>query len=251
MRTETLSRMPFVAVTCVLSLLFAPAVQSQSVDSSTTARPHSPALQFDLIRDFGVYYIGAWGSSTFFRIGVDLSYSNESSSGTTTTTSNSTTGSNYSDAGKPDNTTLSYAITVTGYWIQTLAEYGHSSLYVGAGPMVTYSRLKFAYSSSSNQTNTPFAYSTTESSVETTTGWGFGPAAVIGIRARIVEPVSVTAELNLSALHEWTTSSSTSTDLSIDSSNNTNTITVSTGSSDMKGWTITLDNIRIGIIVDL
>ncbi|HTY58542.1 MAG TPA: hypothetical protein VMF59_06970, partial [Bacteroidota bacterium] len=122
----------------VLSLLAVPAARAQTADTSSALITHGGALQFQILRSFGVYYFGTWGSSSYFRIGADASFSSSNTSGTDQSSNTFTGSPGSSSKGSPEQATSSFGINVSALWIQTIAEYARSSLYFGAGPMLSY-----------------------------------------------------------------------------------------------------------------
>ena len=137
---------------------------------------------------------------------------------------------------------------MSGLWVSTIAEYSRVSMYAGAGPAGAYSYSKNSGGSNQNTTYTGGGSTVVNSYVSTTSTWGLGPVALIGIRARVFNPVSLTAEMTFSALYEWTTMANTSTDSNAGSYPY---VTVDGGESNSKGWSLDLRSIQIGVLVEL
>ena len=241
---------PTLLTVIMLISLIALEARAQTADTSSALITHGGALQFQLLRNFGVYYFGHWGSSSYFRIGADASFLNSNTSGTTQSNDAYSGSSGSSSTGKPERATSSFGINVSALWIQTIAEYARSSLYFGAGPMLSYG----GYGQNSSSTETNVSYPPGNSTVSTyddkSRSWGAGPLALLGVRAHIVGPVNVTAEMSVYAIYESTTTSNVSTSKSTDFSS-FSYVSVHTGSSDTHGWEIALNSIAIGVVIDL
>ena len=116
--------------------------------------------------------------------------------------------------------------------------------------MASYSDDKSSYGSRSDSFYPYDTSSSTTAYANRTTIWSVGPLAIIGIRARLFGPVNLSAEMNVSAVYQWTTGSGSSTYQSTDQFQNSS-ISVSTSESDLKGWSIALSRIQIGVILEL
>jgi hypothetical protein len=224
----------------------------QITDSLSQAS--SGSLQFQLLGGLGIYYLSDCSSTTYFRVGIDgyFNHSDNSGDGTGYSTYSSTSGTtnSYTITTQPEENSTSYEVSVSGVYALRIVEYANTNLYCGAGPIASYSHSKSSTTSSS--TSTDDTGTTMESQTNNNTGktWGVGPLAILGLRNRLLDHVSLSAEISVSALYQWTSRTynsrytSTSSPAITSASNYGNT-------SSSKGWYISLSNIRIGVIVDL
>lgn len=234
------------AVLCAM-LLFSQSSFPQSSDTLTGAS--SGSLQFQLIGGLGAYYIGSWEPTSYCRIGADVSLSHASASGDGDSY-NSYPGGGSTTLNSPDQQSTSYGISISGVYLRRIARYANASLYGGAGPMVSYS---FRRSSNTSTAETIQASTTTVetySNDDTQKTWGIGPLVLVGVKNRLVDHVSLSAEMSLSALYQWKASSYGS----LQTSNYSPSYTTSSSNgsnSHLKGWDISLSGIRIGVILEL
>jgi hypothetical protein len=226
-----------------LSLLVSQSAPAQAPDSSRAAPGN--ALQFQIVGGVGVYYISGGSGSTFYRIGADASIHSANSSGTQEGRQDNTGSLGSTSGGPTDQTSSSIQVSVSGLWLMTIAEYSHTSLYVGLGPVGTYSNDKSSYGSTNNYTypGGSYGYTDINSYSNTKSAWGLGPLALIGIRARAFNLVT-----NLSAQYQWTSTTYTSTQTYVSPSPSVN---VDSGSSKFTGWAIDLRSIQIGVAIDI
>jgi hypothetical protein len=239
------------------SLLICQHAQSQSADTVSSHPGGAPALQFHLVGGFGVYYLGNWSANSYYRIGADasLSFSHTSGNDDENSTSSSTSGtSTSSDAQRytdlPGNKYLSYQVAASGLYVRPIVEYASTTLYVGGGPSVLYSRYAYSNSSTSTRidtTSTSTGMSNGESHGKTC---GIGPLALCGLKTRLISHVCLTAEVSLTAMYEWTWTSTSNSSHSTNTSSATSDYTESI-SSFSKGWSISLSSIRLGVIIEL
>ena len=242
-----------------IMLLWCTMLNSQIATSQTTDSLSQGFLQFQLIGGLGIYYIGDWTTSSFFRIGADLSLNHTNQSGDslqlsnyTTTPPSSTSAS--SNTSQPGHTSNSYQITLSALHVQKLLVYKQTFTYCGIGPMVSYS-----WSRSTNDIPTSYAqtYGTTTYytsgeyiSENTNKISALGPFAMLGVRSLLINRVAVSAEIGFSALYQWTTQSNSSTTTSTNPSGSSNTSDA--GSiSHLEGWNVSLYAIRIGLIIEV
>jgi hypothetical protein len=228
-------------------------VYAQSVDSLTRSKPSQAALQFQLVGDLGIYYLGNFDSNSHFRIGADFSLNHSSQSGNENGYSIETypppsQTSTETTITKPDQTSNSYQISLSAVYLQELVEYKHSSLYAGIGPMISYSWNRSVNNSSNSQFYTYDTSIYTSNYENTTRTSGIGPFALIGIKSRLLDHISLSAEIGLSALYQWTTQ--TNSDVTIYSPPSTQRYNDG-NISNLSGWTIAITNIRIGAVIDL
>lgn len=245
MRTIELHRYSCTCALLLLSLIIEPKAHAQFADSLSSHQSTGGALQFQLIGGIGVYYIGEWSSSSSYRVGADASFNHTNSSGTNESNSNYTGLSPSSSSSNPDQTSTSYQISVSGLCINKLAEFAHTSLYCGAGPMVSYSHNTYSNTSTSTSSGSFGTDSHSDVQENRSTIWGLGPIGIMGIRSQLLQHVNLSAEMGISAIYQWTSQSSSSTSLTTDFSSSSST------KSTLKGWSISLSDIRIGVIIVL
>jgi hypothetical protein len=242
----------FAVALLLLPLFIKPEGRAQTSDSSASMRANGGALQFQLIGGVGIYYIGECSSGISFRVGANAHIQHTTSSGTNESMSAYSGGTGPSTmTGKPDQSSSSYDITVSGLFIHTIAEYAHTSLYCGAGPMGSYSEGKITQGSITYSYYPTESFTSTNAYTERTIQWSVGPLAIIGIRARLFAPVSLSAEISAAAVYQWWSTSSTSTTQSSGTGYQYTSINVNTSNSDLKGWSIVLNNIQIGVLIEL
>lgn len=240
----------------ILTMLNSQNVHAQTTDSLTYHSTSNGAIQFQLIGGLGVYYIGDCGSAPHLRIGVDLSFDHSDQSGgnsaysISTSTPPSSSSSSHS-ASDPDQTSNSYQISLSGLYLQQLADYKHTSVYCGVGPLATYAwdryRSKYPRTFIDSYNNSSTSLENNENTYKSSS---IGPLTIFGIRSRLVDHVGLSAEIGLSAVYRWTTESysyrSTST------SSGSSSSTYENGNiSNLSGWVFTLNAIRIGLVIEL
>lgn len=230
---------------------------SQAADTLMHSSTSGGSIQFQLIGGIGVYYIGDWTASSFFRIGADLSFNHLNGSGDSLESSNYSSTSPYNtgasgNSSQPVHTSNAYRISLSALHVQKLLVYKQTFTYCGIGPLVSYS-----WSRSTNDINTTYAtnqyYSIDGDITENTNKISaVGPFVMLGIRSLLINRVSVSAEIGFSALYQWTTQTNsrtvTETYTNPSESSNTN----NNGSiSHLEGWDISLYAIRIGLIIEI
>jgi hypothetical protein len=241
------------SILLTLAILIGPGKSFSQATDSTTSFTFGNALQFQLIGGVGLDYIAGLSLSSCFRIGADLSLNHTDRSGSQSSSEiysyPPSSPSTDTISTSPDQTSNTYAITLSGLYIQKLAQYRNTILYFGAGPEVAYSWGRSSDNEPGRRTSQG-TIETQETSTESTNKTtGIGPVAILGVGSRIVDQVSVTAEIGLSALYEWSsTSSATSYSYTQPSYQYSDTFN---SSSHTTGWTISLANVRIGILVGL
>lgn len=226
---------------------------SQTTDSTSSSSASGCALQFQLIGGVGIYYIGELNQSSYFRVGADVSLNHSDQSGDETTqylySSSSSSPTSDTTLSKPVQTTNSYKISISGLYIQKLAEYKTTFLYCGAGPLLIYSWDRGTSNSPSTEISEGAAYTEGYTYENTSKTSGIGPAAIFGVRSRLVDKVGLSAEVVLSAIYQWNTqtnsSSSTSSSVSYTSADN------SSGISHLNGWAVSVANVRVGVVIEL
>ena len=241
-----------VIIGCLMLTALAPGKTAAQIADSL-GNPSCSALQFHLIGDVGVFYLANFGPGSFLRVGVDGSWGHSDKSGEREDiyTSLPSTGSPSTDYNvqNPEDKNTSYTVDISGVYALNLVGFANSSLYAGAGPMVSYS-----YGSGSSTTSyvngTLDHYREASTTSSTTKTWGLGPVAIVGVRCQIIRQVALTAEVSASAMHEWTSythlwyfeSQYTGQNPSagIDSENDHTT-----------GWRASLNSIIIGVVVAL
>ena len=253
----TCSRTIHITIVLLLStMLSLQTAHPQTTDSLIHASSSNGAMQFQLIGGIGVYYIGDWTPASQFRIGTDVSFNHSNQSGSNngytiysyTPPSSSSVQENIR---QPDQTYNSYQTSLSGLYLHNLAEYKHTFIYCGVGPMITYS---WNRSTSINPETyvSNYTSSNNDNSESTNKRSGVGPLAIIGVRSRLLNHVSLSAELELSAVYQWTMQTSsdiyTSSNSSFSPPTNTDT---SSDITHLNGWAISLNAIRVGLIIEL
>ncbi len=213
------------------------------------------ALQFQLLGGVGLYYISDDGPTSHSRIGADvyLKHSDQSGSGDSYSTSSYTPPSSSDRQGytnQPEQISDSYGISLSVVYLRNSAK--HNSLYVGAGPLAAYSWDREI----NNYLSTPAPGTSSSSSSNTSREntnktLGIGAIGIFGVRSRVFSHVSLSAEIGLSALYQWTTETISYTS-AFTYPSNANTTTYNDGSTThLKGWAVSLSSIRIGVIIEL
>ena len=223
---------------------------SQTNDSLSTYQSSSAALQFQLIGGLGVYYLAECSSFGNLRIGADASFNHTGSSGSSQSNTTYLGGTPVysSQSGSPDQSTTSYQVSLSGLYLHRLVAYEHATLYFGAGLVASISHNKYTNNLTSTSSTSYGAQSSSINEyVSKTTTWGAGALGIVGIRTQVYQQISLCAEIGFSALHNWTSEITTSTTRQnepppFDFTNSTTT-------SDLKGWSLSLSNIRIGLII--
>ena len=230
-------------------------VISQVTDSLTHSSVSQGGIQFQLIGGLGLYYIGDWSPVSHFRIGADFSLNHSNQSGSSTgydiySNTPPTQQSAQNTTNQPEQTTNSYLISLSALYLQNIVEYKHASIYCGIGPMISYSWYR-GVDKSTNSQYAPYDSNTYINNGENTNKTSaIGPLAIVGIRSKLLDHISLSAEIGLSALYQWTMESDSyvTTNISpgpyVQTSNNGSV-------SHLNGWTISLTDIRIGLIIEL
>jgi hypothetical protein len=243
---------PFTVILWLTTIFNSTSAFSQSTDSLAHLSSSSGAIQFQLLGGLGIYYIGDWNSASQYRIGADfsISHTNQSGGGITYTFNTvPATGGQYNTT-QPNQISNSYQFSLSALYLQRIIEYNHALFYCGVGPTLSYdwgrSNDKTTYFASV-QNNTGTQIYNNENTTRTS---AIGPLAIIGVRSRLLDHVSLTAELGLSALYEWTMQSYSYNSTTNGPGSNRNAST--TGNiSHLDGWTISLTDIRIGLAIQL
>jgi len=251
---KTCSHTIHITIVLLLSTMLAlQKAHPQTTDSLIHSSSFNSALQFQLIGGIGVYYIGDWSSVSGFRIGanVSLNHSNQSGSNNGYDISIYTLppSSAQENTSQPEQTSNSYQISLSGLYLQKLAEYKQTLIYCGIGPEITYhwdrSTSKYLETYTSNDTT-----SSTNSQENTNKTSGIGPLAILGVRSRLLDRVSLSAEIELSAIYQWTVQ--TNSYISTTTYPAYDVVTYKSGGiSDLNGWSISLNAIRVGLIIEL
>ncbi len=232
-------------------------LSAQSADSSQQSG--FPALQFQLFGGFGVNFLGQCGSSSFFRIGADVSLNLSNSSGTSgesytsySTSGTSSTSQSPTTSGNPEYHSTSYQITLTALYVRSIVSYAHTSLYVGGGLAIQHSKSWFSSSSSYATVDTTTLTTGSSENTDNSKSIGVGPVALCGVKTHLLTHLMVSAEVSLTAMHQWSWSTSSfSYSSSAGGSSPSSSGYRSTSNSNDKAWTLSLSNIRIGVILEL
>jgi len=252
-----LSKRGYPIILFVLSSMLIPQeLFPQSADSLTQSLPFEGGIQFQLIGGMGIYYIGNLGSGSHFRVGADLSLSNSNQSGNRDNYSfNYFTAAPYSnssiESNKPHQKVNTYTVSVSGLYLQNLVKYKHATIYCGVGPIIdnSWSRSTDDYTDSYTFSSGNI-YTTIENDETTSKSMGAGPLLIFGIKSQLFSYVQLTAEFELSALYQWNSQTSSTRTTTTGSTINSST-TNSDNVSHLSGWAITLNPIRIGVIIEL
>jgi len=235
------------------TVLFPQRAFPQTADS--LARTSSGSLQFQLLGGLGVNYIGDWGPASHFRVGIDATWSHADNSGDGNDYSiySSTPGSTSSSwsTTQPEQSSTSYKISVSGVYAQEIAGYANAVLYCGAGPMVSYSYDRNSSATPQTRIEVSGTYFTTYASSSTSKTWGIGPLAILGVKSRILDHLSLSAEVSISALYQWTSETRFTRVMYVYPPPSSGSVNDFGGNSNLKGWAVSLSGIRIGVIVNL
>jgi hypothetical protein len=82
------------------------------------------------------------------------------------------------------------------------------------------------------------------------TTWGAGPIAILGVKSKLLGRIGLSAELSVNALYQFSNSSGAD-DTQYGTVGQPYSTGTSTTSSNSHGWQVTLDDIRIGVILAL
>jgi hypothetical protein len=239
------------------SLVFAVAAFLVCCQLSTAQTPDSVvqipkrgSLQFQLVGGIGINYFAPIGSSSCIRLGVDVAFKHEHSDGSYDEQAVVFPSSVTISKGYPASEATSYDLTVSGLFIQTLSEFMSTSFYCGIGPSVSFSYSK-AVSNVDDRAMLGASFNSVKgTSEDKSTVRGLGGLALLGARARLVENVSISAELCFSALHKWSNTSTYSETMYAFSEGNAYQISDSKSSSG-RGWSTTVSRIRVGLVIGI
>ena len=248
------SKIKYCAIILLLfTVLYSQVTLSQKADTLLSACAPDGAVQFQLIGGLGVYYLGNYGNVCHYRIGADINYnhSDQSGSGTSYSIYSSTplsSSSGSSNTSQPDRNSTSYQISLSGLYLQQLAQYKYVFLYCGVGPMASYSWN--TYADNSTQSFGGSASSSTNNYGSSSKASGIGTLAIIGFESRLLEHVGLSAEIGVSAFYQWTTQSNSTYSTSSSSSGTTNTNEYG-NVTHLGGWSVSVSSIRIGLVMEL
>ena len=230
---------------------------SQSPDSSRQIR--TAALQFQLINGFGLNYWSGLPSGSYLRVGADLSYHHSNSSGmsggdyTYSSVSDTYSSSTHeTSSGTPDDNSTSYQISISGVYLRSIPCFVNTSIFCGGGLGIQHSKGWSSSSSSTVRWDTSFRTVQTSENRNNSRSVGVGPVLVCEVQTSLISHVALSAEVSLSAMYQWSWTDSywsygnTSTGSSHSSSSNSQS-----QNTNEKGWDISLNSIRLGIVVEL
>jgi hypothetical protein len=228
---------------------------AQTMDTLTNSSFSNGAFQFQIIGGIGIYYIADLSTDSHLRIGADvnLNHSDQSEdrSGYSIYTSGSPSSSNLTTTtSQPEQASNSYQIIFSTLYLQKIAEYKHINLYCGVGPMLSYSWNRSTTKSGSTSTYSSGINSYVYTDENTSNSRNLGALTILGVNSQILDHVGLTAEIGLSASYNWKTytSSYSSSNTGTSSSPNSN---VNSDVSHIRGWSVEINAIRIGIIIGI
>lgn len=227
---------------------------AQSRDSIAEIMPFRPAIQVQLYNGVGVNYLGHLTASTRYRVGVDISIHYGESSGPGDVNVFTVNSYYTKRITSQKSETSSHYIGVSPLALFDIAAYSRAALYWGIGPSVSYQYTKTAstynertdYHSSGNSFYE--ANSSDDTSIRTV---AFGSAALVGIRGNVVDGFGVTAEIECRAMYEITHSDGLRTTYEMTGSSTLPNVQEAHSSGKNTGWSLTLANVRAGIIFNL
>jgi len=253
MKTVFIKIIDLVIPIVLITTLNSQNAHSQSTDSITHSSPSIGAIQFQLLGGLGLYYIGDWNSASHYRIGADfyLGHSNQSG-GSVTYNINTAPGAQgpLYQTNTPDQTSNSYQISLSTLYLQQIIEYKHTSIYCGVGPVISYywgrSNDRTTYYQAIPSDTTTAIYNNENTSKTS----GIGPLIIIGLKSRVLDHISLTAEIGLSALYQWTMDSYSYNSTYYGPGSYASASTAG-NISHLNGWDISLTDIRIGLAIEL
>jgi len=254
MNTTPSNTINLIMMLLIFTVLNSQSGYAQSTDSLTHSPTSNRAIQFQLIGGIGVYYIGDWNPASHYRIGADVSLNHSKQTGSyveysmqTEPPPSPTTSSG--GTSQPEQTSNSYQVSLSGLYLQTLADYKNTSIYFGVGPIVSYSWSRTTSKYPHTSTGTYDTTISVDNNEYTTKASAIGPLAIIGLRSQLIDHVALTAEIGLSAVYQWTMQSNSyistyGTPASSSTFSNGDVVR-------LDGWAVSLNAIRIGLIVGL
>ncbi|HLP17996.1 MAG TPA: hypothetical protein VK470_17190 [Bacteroidota bacterium] len=231
-------------------------VDAQTADTSAANTTPASAVQFQLLGGFGINYLGSFGETSSYRIGLDLSLNHtnqwgENNGSIYIDSSSPYTSRRTSTGGSDDKTSTEYSATLNILYLERIAHYKKANLYYGFGPMASYSRSKISISTRDLLIGSGSESQDYNSSENIISEYGAGPLLMTGVSTHVINAVTLSAEFGLSVKYIWSTTTSslfhTSTYGTINAFNSER----HENSSTSDGWTISLTAIRIGCIIEL
>lgn len=234
----------------VASLLSCHSLNAQTLDSATAATPTRGALQFQLVGGLGVNYFAPLGNSSSLRLGADVAFKHGHSDATYDEHALLYPMGPTISWGYPEADATSYEFTVSGLYIQALSEFMNTSLYCGVGPSASFSFSKTLGNIDDRSMTGASFNSVTGTSENKSTVRGIGGLALLGAKARIIERISLSAELCFSALYQWSNTSLYS-ETRYFYSEGSSSQTFDSRSSSSRGWSTAVSNIRVGLLIGI
>jgi hypothetical protein len=139
-----------------------------------------------------------------------------------------------------------YEIILSSQLLYNLNEYKYAKVYLGVGPSLIYSLMKYA-SNASYYTDTTFSRYGDE--LEATT-LGIGPSISILIKTHLYSSISLVSEYNFSAFYIWVKENSRSRT----ESKYSDTYQYSRNyeaNRESSGWKLRFSNVRVGLLIAL
>ena len=225
--------------------------RSQPTDSTSHISTSIGTIQFQLLGGLGLYYIGNCSSVSHYRIGADfyINHSHQSGGGVSyniNTAIGAQSPQYYTSI--PDEISNSYQISLSTLYLQQIVEYKHTSIYCGVGPVISYNWDR------SNDKTTDYQATPSNTAIydneNTTKTSGIGPLIIIGLKSRVLDHISLTAEIGLSALYQWTMNSYSYNSTYYGPGSYSSASTAG-NIAHLNGWEISLTDIRIGLAIEL
>jgi hypothetical protein len=221
--------------------LWAQPVETPSIDTKQASY-----LQVGFINGTSLFYQNQLGPQLELRSGLSglWNYS-ESGDGTGSSRSSGTV-----EPADQDRTSSSLSSRIVIVGSSTLLfrfnEYKYATIYLGAGPAISYTLDKY----SSNSTRSAEARSEMYSSESSSREFGIGPSVSVLIRTHLYEGFYLYSEYNLTGYYTWYSNDSNSAS-SYQDTGSLPTQYSSTSHLSSNGWKIDLSNVRIGLMFAL
>ncbi len=214
---------------------------SISLFAQTDSVKCNSQIQFHLVNGYSLSYLNMLSSSTGMRFKVDLAL-NGSSSNSDQVQNYFSSGSNNppSDIQKFNNDRSSDSqiinLIANYLWISNIVK--EIRLYVGIGPMVSFSR----YSNENTQDRSAASYYSASNSFneQTSSSFGLGLQGTIGLECLVTEKISLLAEFNLDGTYSWVHWKDRN-------GNQQETLSRTETTEDGNSWGYGLNNLKIGI----
>lgn len=227
------SRLSLIVLAIIISAI--------SLFAQTDSVKCNSQIQFHLINGYSLSYLSMLSPATGVRFKADLGL-NGSSSNSDHLQNYFNSGSNssasdeqrYTEDGSSSSQSLN--LVVNYLWFSNITK--EMRLYLGVGPMISFSR----YDNEHNQNRSASSfYEADKSYYETTSSsFGLGFQAILGIECFITEKISLNAEFNLNGTYNWNHSMNKSGSQQTGWSKAETTV-------DGNSWNYGLNNLKIGV----